>query len=182
MIFAKVKDFKFHKFAKIQIFTKSPNFVKKILNITNFVGSRFAKSGGPFATKKRHKPNRVLRIFFKILVMRANFGDLGILVSIDFKILKKVCHVCYPILGQILENFDFRILVKSQSYDKPPWRNFGFLSNFVEIEIILDFRVKDFKFCDFRVKDFKFRDITNFVNFGKIFFKFVTKIIKIQKN
>ena len=34
---------------------------------------------------------------------------------------------------------------------------------------------------DFRVKDFKFRDITNFVNFGKIFFKFVTKIIKIQK-
>ena len=34
---------------------------------------------------------------------------------------------------------------------------------------------------DFRVKDFKFRDITNFVNFGNIFFKFVTKITKIQK-
>ena len=58
------------------------------------------------------------------------FWDFGI----DFKILKKVCHVCYPILGQILENFDFRILVKSQSYDKPPWRNFDFWSNFVEIE------------------------------------------------
>ena len=48
---------------------------------------------------------------------------------------------------------------------------------------ILDFRVKDLKFLIllFRVKDFKFRDITNFVNFGKIFFKFVTKIIKIEK-
>ena len=42
---------------------------------------------------------------------------------------------------------------------------------------ILDFRVKDFKFCDF----VKFWVITNFVNFGKIFFKFVTKIIKMQK-
>ena len=59
------------------------------------------------------------------------FGDFGI----DFKILKKVCDVIVtPILGQILENFDFRILVKSQSYDKPPWRNFDFWSNFVEIE------------------------------------------------
>ena len=75
----------------------------------------------------------VLRIFFKILVMRANFGDFGDF-DIDFKILKKSCNTCDPILGQILENFDFRILVKSQSYDKPPWRNFDFLSNFVEIE------------------------------------------------
>ena len=77
---------------------------------------------------------RVLRIFFKILVMRANFGDFGDF-DIDFKILKKSCDGCYPILGQILEKFDFRILSKSQSYDKPPWRNFVFLSNFVEIEI-----------------------------------------------
>ena len=75
----------------------------------------------------------VLRIFFKILVLRANFGEFGDF-DIDFKILKKVCHGCYPILGQILENFDFRILVKSQSYNKPPWRNFDFWSNFVEIE------------------------------------------------
>ena len=58
------------------------------------------------------------------------FWDFGI----DFKILKKVGHVCSPILRQILENFDFRILLKSQSCDKPPWRNFDFLSNFVEIE------------------------------------------------
>ena len=58
------------------------------------------------------------------------FWDFGI----DFKILEKVCDACAPILGPILENFDHRILVKSQSYDKPPWRNFDFLSNFVEIE------------------------------------------------
>ena len=65
--------------------------------------------------------------------MRANFGDFGDF-DIDFKILKKSCDGCYPILGQILENFELRILVKSQSYDKPPWRNFDFWSNFVEIE------------------------------------------------
>ena len=64
---------------------------------------------------------------------RANFGDFGDF-DIDFKILKKSCDACYPILGQIFQNFDFRILVESQSYDKPPWRNFDFLSNFVEIE------------------------------------------------
>ena len=58
------------------------------------------------------------------------FWDFGI----DFKILKKVCDACSPILGPILENFDHRILLKSQSYDKPPWRNFDFWSNFVEIE------------------------------------------------
>ena len=50
------------------------------------------------------------------------------------KILKKVCKDCSPIFWPILENFDFRIWVKSQSYDKPPWRNFDFGSNFVEIE------------------------------------------------
>ena len=33
-------------------------------------------------------------------------------------------------MGQIFQNFDFRIWVKSQSYDKPPWRNFDFLSKF----------------------------------------------------
>ena len=47
---------------------------------------------------------------YKILVMRANFGDFGDF-DIDFKILRKSCHVCDPILGQILEIFDFRILV-----------------------------------------------------------------------
>ena len=68
-----------------------------------------------------------------------NFGDESQFwwfwdFDIDFKILKKSCENCYPILGPILENFDHRILVKSQSYDKPPWRNFDFWSNFVEIE------------------------------------------------
>ena len=75
----------------------------------------------------------VLRIFFKILVMRANFGDFGDF-DIDFKILKKSRNACSPILGQIFQNFDHRILVESQSYDKPPWWNFDFWSNFVEIE------------------------------------------------
>ena len=40
---------------------------------------------------------------------------------------------------------------------------------------ILDFRVKDLKFCDF------VKIITKIVIFGKIFFKFVTKIIKFSK-
>ena len=64
-----------------------------------------------------------------------NFGDLSQFwrfwdFGIDFKILKKVCKDCSPIFWPILENFDFRIWVKSQSYDKPPWRNFVFLSKF----------------------------------------------------
>ena len=71
----------------------------------------------------------VLRIFLKILVIWANFGDFGILISTS-KFWKSLCHTCYPILGQILENFDFGILFRSQSYNKPPWRNFDFLSNF----------------------------------------------------
>ena len=55
MIFARVKDFKFHKFAKIQIFTKSPNFVQKILNITNFVGSRLlARKGMRRSLRQNH--------------------------------------------------------------------------------------------------------------------------------
>ena len=86
-----------------------------------------------FKKRKFQIFNEVKRIFFKILVIWANFGDFGDF-DIDFKILKKSCKTCYPILGPILENFDHRILVKSQSYDKPPWRNFDFLSNFVEIE------------------------------------------------
>ena len=65
--------------------------------------------------------------------MRANFGQFGDF-DIDFKNLEKSCDACAPVLGPILENFDFKILVRSQSYNKPPWRNFDFLSNFDEIE------------------------------------------------
>ena len=57
-----------------------------------------------------------------------------LIIIIDFKILKKSCNVCAPILGLILENFDSKILVLSQSYNTPPWRNFDFLSNSDEIE------------------------------------------------
>ena len=42
----------------------------------------------------------------------------------------KVCNVCDSILGSILENFDFGNFEIYQSYDKPPWRNFEFLSKF----------------------------------------------------
>ena len=46
------------------------------------------------------------------------------------KFWKGSCDVCYPILGQILKKFELRILMKYQSYDKPPWRNFDFWSKF----------------------------------------------------
>ena len=109
----------------------------------------------------------------------ANFGDFGDF-DIDFKILKKSCKNCYPILGQIFENFDFefwwnrKVMINHRG-------GILFFCQILSKMKILDFRVKDFKFWILGVKDFKFRDITNFVNFGKIFFKFVTKIIKIQK-
>ena len=75
----------------------------------------------------------VLRILFRkfwwfepILWNFANFGP----YRLSSKFWKKSCHTCDLILGPNLENFDFRILSKSQSYDKPPWRNFDFVSNF----------------------------------------------------
>ena len=70
-----------------------------------------------------------------------NFGDesqfwnFGILVHIDFKILEKICDVVRPYWDQILENFDFRILSRSQSYDKPPWRNFDFCQILILVKI-----------------------------------------------
>ena len=88
----------------------------KFRDITNFVnfGNIFFK----FVTK-----------IIKIQKFCVQIGNFCVRVK-DFKILKKSCKNCSPILGQILENFDFRILVESQSYDKPPWRNFDFWSNF----------------------------------------------------
>ena len=64
---------------------------------------------------------------YKILVMGANFVKFCKFWSISTsKFWKRSCHVCDLMLGQILENFEFRILSKSPSYDKPPWRNFDF--------------------------------------------------------
>ena len=79
-----------------------------------------------------------MRVCFKNFLQ--NFGDESQFwwfwdFGIDFKILKKVCEACAAILGPILENFDHRILVKSQSYDKPPGGILIFGQNFVEIEI-----------------------------------------------
>ena len=82
--------------------------------------------------------------------MRANFGDFGDF-DIDFKILKKSCDGCYPILGQILENFVLAILVISKSYNKPPWRNFDFLSKFeilVKIENLKSLTLAEIKILD----------------------------------
>ena len=72
---------------------------------------REAPPGGREIVECDENISEVLRIFFKILVMRANFGEFGDF-DIDFKILEKVCDACAPILGPILENFDHRILVK----------------------------------------------------------------------
>ena len=79
----------------------------------------------------------VLRIFQFFL---QNFGNLSQfwwilqnLVHIDFKILEKSLSRLWPHIGTnflILENFDLANFVISPSYDKPPWRNFDFLSNF----------------------------------------------------
>ena len=72
----------------------------------------------------------ILRIFWsKFWMMRANFVKfckiLGPYRLQNFG--KDLDHVCAPILGQILENFDFRNFVKivKNVIDKPPWRNFG---------------------------------------------------------
>ena len=90
--------------------------------------------------------------------MGANFGDF----DIDFKILKKSCDARSPILGQIFQNFDHRI-----------WWNRKVMINHRGGSLIFCQILSKLKILDFRVKDFKFRDITNFVNFGKSFFKFV---------
>ena len=76
----------------------------------------------------------VLRIFFKILVIGANFAKFW-WIWINFGPYRlenfgKVCHVCDLILGSILENFDFGNFEIYQSYDKPPLRIFDFWSNF----------------------------------------------------
>ena len=151
-----VKNFKIcQKFQnsrqKFQICQKfQPNFVKnfKILvqpQIAWCIAHRpeFPSLGGKLASglPRKHKipmskivsaylVEKVLRIFFKILVMRANFGFWYRDNFVKFGLVTRVT----PILGQIFQNFDHRILVKSPSYDKPPWRNFDFWSNFDEIE------------------------------------------------
>ena len=95
----------------------------RILDLVDQILSKFLRM------VQEERLAEVLRMFFKILVVRANFGDFGDF-DIDFKILKKSCHVCDPILGQILENFDFRILALSQSYNKPPLAEFWFFVKF----------------------------------------------------
>ena len=87
-----------------------------------------------------------------------------LIIIIDFKILKKSCNVCAPILGLILENFDSKILVLSQSYNTPPWRNFDFLSNSDEIE------------------NLKFDEIGNFGELRNLGFDKIWKFGIVQQN
>ena len=69
----------------------------------------------------------VLRIFLTKFwwweSILANFGYFGLYGLQNFE--KSVVTLVRPILGPIL--------VKSPSYDKPPWRNFDFVSNFDKV-------------------------------------------------
>ena len=104
----------------------------------------------------------VLRIFFKILVMRANFGDFGILVSTP-KFWKKFVTRVRPYWDKF-----WKILTIEFWWNRKVMINhrggiliFGQILSKLKI---LDFRVKDFKFCDFvkflilglRISNFRF--------------------------
>ena len=118
---------------------------------------------------------RVLRIFFKILVMRANFGDFGILVSTS-KFWKKFVTRVRPYWDQF-----WKILTIEFWWNRKVMINHrGGILIFCQILSklkILDFRVKDLKFCDFvkfwilglRISNFRFSSefSSNLFNFGQ---------------
>ena len=89
----------------------------------------------------------VLRIFFKILVMRANFGDFGILISTS-KFWKNLVRIVTPYWDQF-----WKILTIEFWWNRKVMINHrGGILIFGQIlskSKILDFRVKDLKFCDF---------------------------------
>ena len=107
----------------------------------------------------------VLRIFFKILVMRANFGDFGILVSTS-KFWKKFVTFVTPYWDKFWKVLTFEFWWNS----KVMTNHRGGILIFCQILSkmkILDFRVKDSKFCDFvkfwilglRISNFQFSSI-----------------------
>ena len=114
----------------------------------------------------------VLRIFFKILVIWANFGDLVILISTS-KFWKKFVTLVTSYWGKFfkIQTFEFWWNHKVMINHRGGILIFGQILSKLKI---LDFRVKDLKFCDFvkflilGLRISNFRDITNFVNFGKI--------------
>ena len=63
--------------------------------------------------------------FWWVEPILVNFGDF----DIDFKILKKSCNVCDPILWPILENFDLEFWL-NRKVTITTVRNFDFVSNF----------------------------------------------------
>ena len=95
-------------------------------------------------------PTMVLRIFFKILVMRANFGDFGILISTS-KFWKNLVRIVTPYWDQF-----WKILTIEFWWNRKVMINHrGGILIFGQIlskSKILDFRVKDFKFCEIFVK------------------------------
>ena len=91
--------------------------------------------------------SKVLRIFFKILVIWANFGDFGILVSTS-KFWKNLVRIVTPYWDQF-----WKILTIEFWWNRKVMINHrGGILIFGQIlskSKILDFRVKDLKFCDF---------------------------------
>ena len=118
---------------------------------------------------------RVLRIFFKILVMRANFGDFGILISTS-KFWKNLVRI----VRQYSDQF-WNILSFEFGWNRKVMINHrGGILIFCQILSklkILDFRVQDFKFCDFvkflilglRISNFRFSSkfSSNLFNFDQ---------------
>ena len=86
----------------------------------------------------------VLRIFFKILVMRANFGDFGILVSTS-KFWKKFVTCVTPYWDKFWKVLTFEF-----------WWNRKVMINHRGGILIFGQILSKLKILDFRVKDFKF--------------------------
>ena len=192
-----ILGFKISIFTKTQIFTKSPNFTKitkfypkkfLISQILWVLGERIQMCSQIWkAFLQRRKVTEYLRqwrldsdratfhshfsarefgrsqdIFFKILAMRANFGDFGDF-DIDFKIWKKRTQ---RHIGTNFGKFSSKFWITK--FDKPPWRNFDFLSNFRVITLnfkfwILGLRIQILGFgqissyhqiCQFRQQNF----------------------------
>ena len=105
---------------------------------------------------RRKRSWKVLRIFFKILVIWANFGDFGILISTS-KFWKNIVTVVTPYWDKFWKilNCEFWWNSKVMINHRGGILIFGQILSKLKI---LDFRVKDFKFCDFvkfKILDFR---------------------------
>ena len=109
-----------------------------------FLFGRWLAAARAWSLHWRPTPPEVLRIFLKILVMGANFGDF----DIDFKILKN------DLVTRVRPYWDkfWKILTFAFWWNRKVMINHrGGILIFCQILSklkFLDFRVKDFKFCD----------------------------------